>query len=71
MKKNRLSHSKLYSLCNKNQWFTSGSNLQYERMFWKNDNGSTLEEIALIIWLCSKNVTEAEILEILTKEQDL
>lgn len=71
MKNNKLSRSKLYALCNKYQWFTYGDISQYERMFWKNDNGGTLEEIALIIWLCSQNATEAEILEILTKEQDL
>lgn len=71
MKNNRLSHSKLYALCNRYQWFTAGDTKQYEKMFWKNDNGATLEEIAFIIWLCSTNATEAEILKIITEEQDL
>ena len=71
MKNNRLSHGKLYALCNKYQWFTAGDAKQYEKMFWKNDNGGTLEEIAFMIWLCSTNATEAEILKIITEEQDL
>ena len=59
---------KLWSLCNKYQWFTNGDNKQYARLFDKNKEGATLKELALIIWICSSNMTEQEILEILTKE---
>ena len=67
----KISTDKLYYLCNKYQWFTNGDRTQYERLFEKNRNGATLEELALIIWICSSNATEQEILEILQKEQDL
>lgn len=66
----KISTDKLYYLCNKYQWFTNGDRTQYERLFWKNRNGATFEELALIIWLCSSNATEQEILEILQKECD-
>lgn len=62
---------KLYSLCNKYQWFTCGSIQQYDRLFEKAQNGASLKELALIIWICSSNMTEQEILEILEKEKDL
>lgn len=43
----------LWRLCNKHQWFTCGSNSQYDKLFYANENGATIEEIATIIWLCS------------------
>lgn len=43
----------LRSLCIKNNWFTSGSAKQYEKLFYANKNGCPIEEIATIIWLCS------------------
>ena len=61
---------KLWSLCNKYQWFTNGDNKQYSRLFDKNKQGATLEQLALIIWICSSNMTEQEILETLKKEKD-
>ena len=45
----------LRGLCIKNRWFTVGSNEQYEKLFWMNDNGYTVEELALVIWICSSN----------------
>ncbi len=62
---------KLYSLCNKYQWFTDGSMRQYDRLFEKAQNGASIKELALIIWICSSNMTEQKILEILEKEKDL
>ncbi len=62
---------KLYSLCNKYQWFTDGSIRQYDRLFEKAKDGASLKELALIIWICSSNMTEQEILAILEKETDL
>ena len=61
---------RLWRLCNKYQWFTAGDIKQYEKLFDKNKQGATLEELALIIWICSSNMTEQEILETLKKEKD-
>ena len=43
----------LRSLCIKNNWFTEGSNEQYEKLFYANENGCPIEQIATIIWVCS------------------
>jgi len=48
-----LTFSKVYSLCNKHNWFTHGSNSQYDRMFKMVDAGKPIHEIALVIWICS------------------
>lgn len=66
-----ISNDKLYKLCNKYQWFTAGDNKQYQKLFHKNAHEATPKELALIIWLCSSNMEESEILSILQKEQDL
>lgn len=47
----------LRSLCVRKNWFTCGSCEQYMKMFDMNQEKKPLEEIALVIWLCSKNVT--------------
>jgi hypothetical protein len=44
---------KLRMLCIENDWFTCGSNRQYEKMFQANELLAPIEEIATIIWLCS------------------
>ena len=44
---------KLRALCIENNWFTCGDNRQYEKLFYANENGCSIEEIATIIWLCS------------------
>lgn len=46
-------NDKLRALCIKNNWFTCGSNAQYDKLFHANASGATIEEIATIIWLCS------------------
>lgn len=43
----------LRRLCIKNNWFTCGTNRQYEKLFYENENDCSIEEIATIIWLCS------------------
>lgn len=43
----------LRRLCIRKDWFTCGSIRQYDKLFQLNDNGATIEEIALVIWLCS------------------
>lgn len=44
---------KLRALCIRNNWFTCGTNRQYEKLFYANETGCPIEEIATIIWLCS------------------
>ena len=48
-----MSNENLYHLCNKNQWFTQGTNRQYDKLFYANSNGCSIDELATIIWLCS------------------
>lgn len=49
----KISNERLYCLCNKYQWFTSGDNRQYKLLFERNAQGASLEVIATIIWICS------------------
>ena len=58
----KISAEKLYRLCNKYQWFTSGDCTQYEKLFEKNRQGASLETLATIIWLCSVGYEEKDIL---------
>lgn len=34
-------------------WFTQGSSHQFDKLFYANEHGCPIEEIATIIWLCS------------------
>lgn len=67
----KISNDKLYYLCNKHQWFTNGDCKQYSMFFERNRQGASLETLATIIWICSSNFNEQDILEILQKERDL
>ena len=67
----KISNEKLYYLCNKYQWFTSGNNRQYNLLFDLNKRGASLETLATIIWICSQGYDEQTILEILKKECDI
>ena len=59
----------LRKLCIENNWFTSGTNKQYEKMFEYNNSiklKPTLDELhtlAYLIWICSSNTTQVEIVE--------
>lgn len=57
----------LYELCVSNNWFTCGSNRQYNKMFELSEQGISLKELARIIWLCSDETihTQASIYNIL------
>ena len=46
----RLDFETLYTLCNKNQWFTAGTCKQYDKLFERNRQGAPLTELATIIW---------------------
>ena len=53
MKYSIVPNDQLRALCIKNNWFTCGTNDQYNKLFEGNINGFTPMEIATIIWLCS------------------
>ncbi len=67
----KISTDKLYYLCNKYQWFTSGDSKQYRKLFDRNRQGASLEMLATIIWICSEEYDEPTILNILKKECDI
>lgn len=60
----------LRSLCIKNNWFTCGTNRQYEKLFYANEHGCPVEEIATIIWLCSDDACRRDILDTLLDAQE-
>jgi hypothetical protein len=56
----------LRQLCIDHNWFTCGSIEQYEKLFYANEHGCPIEEIATIIWLCSDDeCRRADVLDIL------
>lgn len=65
----------VYGLCNKHQWFTCGTNRQYEKMFdyvreEKIVASATdkIRKLATIIWICSNDFSEEEIYNELYKK---
>lgn len=60
----------LRMVCIDNNWFKSGDNTQYEKMFDMNSNPMVfkLRDIAAAIYICSDK-SYAEILEVLLKLQ--
>ena len=62
----------LRQLCIAHDWFTCGTIEQYEKLFYANENGCPIEEIATIIWLCSdENCRRVDVLDILTEAHKL
>ena len=51
--KSEISAEDLRILCIEMDWFTGGTNAQYQKLFDMNADGCPLEELALAIWLCS------------------
>lgn len=54
---------KVYALCNKLRWFTSGSVEQYEKMFNMIRAGYGVEKVAVAIYICSSDVELADIVQ--------
>lgn len=46
----------LRKLCIANNWFTPDYDDVWHRLFYANENGFSIGEIATIIWACSENV---------------
>jgi len=57
----KLDAGELRSLCIRENWFTCGDNRQYSRMFEMNDSGASVDELALVISFCSKDVSVEEV----------
>lgn len=51
--KSTIGYDNLRALCIKNNWFTCGSIRQYEKLFDRDSEGASLNELATIIWVCS------------------
>jgi len=51
----------MFMLCNKNNWFTSGTVDQYDRLFDMVREGRKTKELALVIWICSIDWSEVAI----------
>lgn len=49
-----MTNETLRELCIKNNWFTCGSNIQYDKLFDMNEKNCSVDELALVIWLCSE-----------------
>ena len=62
---------RLRALCVSHNWFTRGSSRHYEKLFYANEHGCPIEEIATIIWLCSSDDwCRRDILAILEDERN-
>lgn len=60
---------KYRSVCIRNNFFASGSNEQYSKVHgMMRERGVSLEDLALVTWLCSSGRSYAQVLEILEKE---
>lgn len=67
----KLTTMDMYELCNENQWFTCGTNIQYEKMFKFVEHAcinslslrcdESIKKLATMIWICSENKCEDDI----------
>lgn len=60
-----LTFEEVQSLCIKYRWFTNGDNGQFERLYNMIHDGANLDEVALVIWICSDEENRAYIRTIL------
>lgn len=64
-----MTNEELRNLCIKNKWFTCGSVEQYEKLFIANELSYSINELALIIWICSDNIEQQDIISELSKNE--
>lgn len=48
-----LTFDDLRTLCIENSWFTNGDNEQFEKLYNMIHEGANIDEVALVIWICS------------------
>ena len=58
---NRLDCYELRELCIRENWFHSGTNEQYEKLFFLNQSGASVEVLAALIWTCTDGAELDEI----------
>ncbi len=59
----------MYDCCVRHNFFTRGSNDQYQDMFdMVDDPNVSIVELASVVWICSEGYTRDEVLNILRKE---
>lgn len=56
-----LDELRVRQLCIRNNWFTGGSNEQYEKMFHLVETNAPITQVAVAIWMCTPNVSKTEI----------
>ena len=49
----KMTNDRLRRKCIDNNWFTCGSCRQYDKLFDMNNDGASLFELAIAIWICS------------------
>lgn len=64
-----LTTSELRELCIRENWFTNGCIDQYNTLFRRLNEGAPFDEIVIIIWKCSSNVSAEYIAKIIQEEQ--
>lgn len=57
--------TRLREICIENNWFTCGSNEQYEKLMEQCKKGTLYPSLAAMIWICSENAEPKEIDKIL------
>jgi len=60
----------LRRLCIWEDWFTAGTNSQYDKLFELNRESISVSEIALAIWLCTDGVSRGDIYDKLLDAAD-
>lgn len=64
-----MTNEALRQLCIDYDWFTAGTSRQYDKLFKMNEQGCPVEELALIIWLCSYDEWSRECIECKLRER--
>lgn len=59
----------LRDICVKNDWFTGGSCEAYDKLFARCEENASIEELALIIWVCTPDSNRELIKNALYKER--
>lgn len=56
-----LDELRVRQMCIRNNWFTGGSNEQYNKMFQLVQANAPVTHVAVAIWMCTPNVSKTEI----------
>lgn len=62
-----MTNETLREICINNDWFASGTNSQYDKLFDMNERNCSVDELVLMIWLCSNEISREQIKQELAK----